>query len=351
MIELDVSLPLPRFPLRVACRLEAPVTAILGPSGAGKTTLLETIAGLRPPARGRVAVDGVRLLDTGARIALAPEERRVGYVPQDAGLFPHLTALQNVRFGARGAVDEVIDALELRSFLERHPAQLSGGERQRVALARALATRPRVLLLDEPLAALDVTLRERLLPWLLRVQRGFGVPLLHVTHDVGEALALGGDALLLRDGAVEAFGPVETLLRLKAVRADSDHGLENVFVARVDAHDPAAGTTRVVIEETTVALSIPLAARDVGARVTIALRAEDVLVARGTLPVISARNVLDATVERVDGEGGDVVVRCVVAGCPRPWVVLLTQSAVGSLALVPGTAVLLAVKSHSVRLL
>jgi molybdate transport system ATP-binding protein len=172
-VDIDLTLGLPGFTLRVETRLPDRVTAVMGPSGAGKTSLLEAIAGLRRGARGRVAIGAEVLLDGAGRIALPPERRRVGYVPQDAGLFPHLSVLDNVRFGARAdaeAVEAAIDTLEIRPLLDRSPRALSGGERQRVALARALAIRPRLLLLDEPLAALDPGLRERILPWLLRVR-------------------------------------------------------------------------------------------------------------------------------------------------------------------------------------
>ncbi|MFM7141025.1 MAG: ATP-binding cassette domain-containing protein, partial [Alphaproteobacteria bacterium] len=158
MIRIDVELPLARFPLRLAIDLPARATAVMGPSGAGKTSLLEAIAGLRRHARGHVEIDGDVLLDTATGVVLPPERRGVGFVPQDAGLFPHLSALDNVRFGAgrdRARVDAAIDALELRPLLDRRPGRLSGGERQRVALGRALAARPAFLLLDEPLSALD----------------------------------------------------------------------------------------------------------------------------------------------------------------------------------------------------
>ena len=205
----DLALALPRFELRAAAELPAGITAVMGPSGAGKTSLLEAIAGLRRGVRGRLELAGETLLDDDRGVALAPERRRIGYVPQDAALFPHLSVERNVCFGAAGdraAVAAAIEALELPPLLGRDPRTLSGGERQRVALARALATRPRLLLLDEPLAALDVALRERVLPWLLRVREAWSLPCLYVTHNVGEALAAAEHLLLLRDGRLEASG-------------------------------------------------------------------------------------------------------------------------------------------------
>jgi molybdate transport system ATP-binding protein len=172
-MEVRVELPLPRFRLRVELKLGSGVTALMGPSGSGKTSLLEVLAGLRPGASGRIAEGESVWLDSSAGIRLPPEARRVGYVPQDAGLFPHLTVRGNVLFGVRPdklAAETAIATLEIGPFLDRYPVSLSGGERQRVALARALATRPRLLLLDEPLASLDAALRGRIMPYLMRIR-------------------------------------------------------------------------------------------------------------------------------------------------------------------------------------
>jgi molybdate transport system ATP-binding protein len=349
MIELDIELPLARFALRVAARLAAPVTAIMGASGAGKTSLLEAVAGLRP-ARGRIAVGGEALLDTASGRRLAPERRRIGYVPQDAGLFPHLSALGNVRFGVRGdgaRVQQAIDTLEIADCLSRHPHSLSGGERQRVALARALATEPRVLLLDEPLAALDLGLRGRILPYLLRIREEWRVPILYVTHNVGEALALAGEALLLEEGRVVAQGPPIRLLSSPALARGADEGIENLWPARVVSHDERAGITHM---ETSAGLPVAvtlLADRPPGARVTLAVRAEDVLVSTQALRGLSARNMYEARVEGVEGAGPDVTVRLTVSGAAL--LARVSPQAVEALGLAAGRQVYLAVKSHSVR--
>jgi molybdate transport system ATP-binding protein len=354
MIELAVEVPLARFTLRAEARLDGRTTAIMGPSGSGKTSLLEAIAGLRRRARGRVVVDGTVFLDSAAGVRLPAERRHVGYVPQDAGLFPHLTAGANVAFGARGrkaCLQAAIDTLDIAFLLSRYPATLSGGERQRVALARALATEPRLLLLDEPLAAVDVELRERIVPWLLRVRDEWRLPILYVTHNVGEALALADQALLLRDGGVEARGPVESLLGSPALAGDAAAGIENVLPGRVVAHHAAGGVTRVEIAAG-LTLAIPLSAGvQVGGAVTLAVRAEDVLVVAEPPHGLSARNVLEARVLDVERLGADALVRCALAADSRPWLVRLTPAAVEALGLVPGRGVWLAVKSHSVRLL
>jgi molybdate transport system ATP-binding protein len=328
----------------------------MGPSGSGKTSLLEAVAGLRDRARGRIVVESRTLLDSRAGVREAPERRRVGYVPQDAGLFPHLSVGGNVAFGARGSgrsAEAAIETLEIGALLDRHPASLSGGEKQRVALARALAAEPRLLLLDEPLAALDVGLRERILPYLLRVREAWQVPMLYVTHNVGEALSLASRLLMLRDGRVEAEGSPLELLASPVLAAESETGIENLLRGHVASHDTEGGVTGVQIE-TGVRISVPAANdRVVGSPVTLAIRAEDVLVAAEAVRGLSARNVYAARVLAVDRSGADALVRCAVDG-DRPgayWLARVTPAAVQALALAPGRAVWIAVKSHSVRML
>lgn len=349
MIQLDVELPLPEFTLRVDVCLEADVTAVMGPSGAGKTSLLETIAGLRRGATGKIGVAGRVFLDSSQRVQWSPERRRVGFVPQDAGLFPHMSALENVRFGARGddaRVSTVIDVLEIRSLLARRPDALSGGEKQRVALARALAMAPTLLLLDEPLASLDVGLRERILPYLLRVRDEWQVPILYVTHNVGEALALAGHVVLLREGQIQQAGPPLELLTSDAAVDDE---IENVLRGRVIAHDTAGGITRVALAsgpELAVRLAV---GRSIGAAVTLAVPAEDVLVAIEPVSGLSARNIYAAELRTIDHGAVDVTLRCVPEQGGPAWIVRVTPQAARVLQLVPGRRVWLAVKSHSVR--
>lgn len=184
----NLSLPLAEFTLQVQTTFTAHATGIAGPSGAGKTTLLELIAGLRRPATGRICLGGVVLTDVARRVHLRPEERHVGYVPQDLALFPHLNVRRNLFFGhqaeASGAMqpDRVIDLLEIRPLLDRPVQAISGGERQRVALGRALLSSPRLLLLDEPLSNLDTRLKDRILPYLQAVRHEFTLPILYVSH-------------------------------------------------------------------------------------------------------------------------------------------------------------------------
>jgi molybdate transport system ATP-binding protein len=216
VIALDLVLRQGGFTLEIRERFEARITALFGPSGAGKTTVLDTIAGLRRPVSGTVRVGSRVLFDAERGIDLAPQHRHIGYVAQDVALFPHMSVQRNVlygrRHGQRLSIDTVTGMLEITSLLDRDVSQLSGGERQRVALARALMSAPELLLLDEPLAAVDVERRRRILPYLERVRDELMVPILYVTHDAAEARQLAEHVVVLEHGRVIAAGPAGTAL-------------------------------------------------------------------------------------------------------------------------------------------
>jgi len=348
MMELALSLPLARFHLEVEARFTSSSVAVMGRSGSGKTSLLESLAGLRRGARGRLVVQGRTLLDSAAGVEAPPEARRMGYVPQDALLFPHLTARENVRFGVRKAgpsrVDEAVALLELEPLLHRYPATLSGGERQRVALARALATDPALLLLDEPLAALDVALKERVLPYLLRIRDEARVPLLYVTHQLGEARVLAQEALLLEDGRVRAVGPADAVLGGAARGVLGLEGEENILEGVLER--PEAGGLRLRVKEG-LSLWVP-EGPEPGARAAYAVLAEDILLSMAPLTGISARNVLEGTVSRVDEAGvSERVLTVEVAG--MPLAVRVTQAAVRELGVSTGSRVFLVVKTSACR--
>jgi molybdate transport system ATP-binding protein len=209
-ITLDFMLRQGDFRLEMAERVETVVLALFGASGSGKTTVLEAVAGLRHPERGRIVVDGRILYSSGEDIKLAPRLRQIGYVPQDSVLFPHMDVKRNILYGAgRGngiSLDRVLEILEIEALLARPVASLSGGERQRVALARALMSSPRLLLLDEPLAAVDLELRRRIVPCLRRIRDELGVPMIYVSHDAAEIRTIADRAIVLDRGTVRASG-------------------------------------------------------------------------------------------------------------------------------------------------
>jgi molybdate transport system ATP-binding protein len=211
VIALDFRLSQGGFTLEIRQRIESRITALFGPSGAGKTTILDAIAGLRTPLEGSIIVRGRPLFDASRRIDLPPHERHVGYVPQDVALFPHMNVRRNVLYGRRAgqklAIETVAAMLEIGDLLDRSVPQLSGGERQRVALARALMSAPELLLLDEPLAAVDVERRRRILPYVERVRDELAVPIVYVTHDADEVRRIADTVVVLGQGRVERFGP------------------------------------------------------------------------------------------------------------------------------------------------
>jgi len=214
MATLDVRLrhPLRAFELGVELAVGDETFALVGPSGAGKTTVLRAIAGLVEPAEARIALDGRALVDTDTRISVPPEDRRVGLVFQDLALFPHLTVRENVAFGARDSAADLLDRFRLVPLADVRPAQISGGERQRVALARALARDPAVLLLDEPLSALDARTRAHVREELRVLLDGLALPTVVVTHDFADAAAVADQVGVLVDGTVVQVGRPEDLL-------------------------------------------------------------------------------------------------------------------------------------------
>ncbi len=359
-LEVDVQLALDRFVLEVEFTAEQPVTGVFGASGAGKTSLLEVVAGLRRGATGRLVFGGEVWLDSDARRFVPPERRRIGYVPQDGLLFPHLDVRQNLLAGDRRAraagqrpADElasVAELLELGPLLERSVATLSGGERQRVALGRALCSGPRLLLLDEPLASLDLPLRRRLLPFLRRVRAELTVPMLLVSHDPIEIQALCDDLIVLSDGRVIARGEPRAVLRDPAVFPLAEReGYENVLSGRLFESEKRNSRVRLGDREGATELVAPRG--DVAAgEVLVSLPANEIMIATECPRGLSARNSLPATITEIRALGPLGLVTAELAGGVPPVVVEVTETTPAALGLEVGGRVFLVIKATSCRL-
>jgi molybdate transport system ATP-binding protein len=243
-LRADITLPRRSFDLRVELTLGNETLALVGPSGAGKTSLLRTLAGLERPAAGRISLGKELWLDTDRGVQLGPERRRIGYLPQDYALFPHLTVAGNVRFAGRRDRPDLLARLGVQHLAQAHPAQLSGGERQRVALARALAREPRVLLLDEPFAALDTITREQVRSELADLLPQLRLPTLLVTHSFEDAATLANRVGVLAQGQVVQLGPPSELI----------HAPASALVARLTGANTLLGTAEPVASGSIVAL-------------------------------------------------------------------------------------------------
>jgi molybdate transport system ATP-binding protein len=330
---------------------------LVGPSGSGKTTILRCLSGLRSPDAGRIAFDEQVLFDAARRIDVPARRRGVGYVLQDLALFPHLTVKANIEFGMaaggravrRQLVQAMAEALEIAPFLDRRPGALSGGERQRAALARALVTNPRLLLLDEPLAALDRETQSHLIADLRRWNATQAIPILYVTHAHREVFALGERVIVLQGGSVVAEGaPAEVMDAPTEDTLGHFAHFENLLDMVVTDRRPEAGTMVCRLEGSYLDLEVPLGAMAVGRPVRVGIRAGDVLLATEEPRGLSARNVLPGLVATLRREGALMVAGVDVGA---RFEVHLTPSASESLGVAPGSRVWLVIKTHSCRLI
>jgi len=329
----------------------AGVTALFGPSGCGKSSILAAVAGLLRPESGRVALAGEALLDTARGLFTAPERRRFAMVFQDARLFPHLSVATNLRYGLRRApaqatgpgFDEVVALLGLEHVLARRPGRLSGGERQRVALGRALLARPRLLLMDEPLAALDAARRAEVLPFLARLRDAAAIPILYVTHALDEVDALADQMVLLAEGRVLAQGPVEALAARTDLPLAARRDAGALLTCRIAAHDQARGLTQ--LDFPGGRFAVPLRAEPIGSQARIRLRARDVAVATEPPRGISTQNVLAAQLVSVGDATSSPEVFLQLALGPSIILARVTRDSIARLGLRPGLAVWAVIKA------
>jgi molybdate transport system ATP-binding protein len=315
MLAVEVSKSLGDF--RIAARFEAAtagITVLFGRSGAGKTSIVNMIAGLLRPDGGRIAVDGRALFDAAAGIDLAPERRRVGYVFQEARLFPHLSVRANLTYGRRFAprgerfvdLDQVVGLLGLAGLLARQPATLSGGERQRVAIGRALLAAPRLLLMDEPLASLDAGRKSEILPYIERLRDDLGLPIVYVSHTAEEVVRLADTMVVLDDGRVAAAGPVEAIMsRLDLRPLTGRYEAGAVIDARIAGHDERFGLSS--LDFGAGRLQVPRVELPTGTAVRVRIRARDVSIALSKPDQVSMLNVLEGRVVEIGAPDGPFV--------------------------------------------
>ncbi|MTH99034.1 MULTISPECIES: molybdenum ABC transporter ATP-binding protein [Alphaproteobacteria] len=328
-IELDLSFDAPPG-----------VTVLFGRSGSGKTTIVDAVAGLLRPQAGRVAVDDWVLFDTDKGLWLPPHRRRLGYIFQEGRLFPHLTVRQNLAFGRwfaprnaqRENPDKVIEMLGIGHLLDRRPAKLSGGEKQRVAIGRALLASPRLILADEPLAALDDARKAEILPYFERLRDEVSVPILYVTHSAAEVARLATSVVALQDGKALRHGPASEVLADPSVAPAGVRAVGAVLRVKVAEHH-ADGLTE--LEAGGSRLFLPKIPHRVGEQLRIRIPAQEVILSDRKPEGLSALNVLEGTVDTIRaGEGPGAIVS--VQTPAGAILARVTRRSVSALGLAPG---------------
>ncbi|QIB33013.1 molybdenum ABC transporter ATP-binding protein [Ancylobacter pratisalsi] len=356
MIEVDIQIRRPGG-FELEAQFVAPgsgVTALFGRSGAGKTTIIQAAAGVVRPDAGRIAVGDEVFFDSSRGINLPIEARRVGYVFQDSRLFPHMSVERNLRYGERRSrasvraigFDTVVDMLGIAHLLGRRPHTLSGGERQRVAIGRALLAQPRLLLMDEPLAALDAARKAEILPYLERLRDEMGLPILYVSHAIDEVLRLADMVVALREGRLVAAGALgEVMSAPEMLQVVGRFDLGTVIDCTVSRHDADYGLSDLAFFGGV--LRVPQVERPVGATVRARVRARDVALALTKPEEVSVSNLLPATVEevrRLEGPYADVILKV----GDGHLAAMVTRESADRLALGAGLAVWAMIKSVAV---
>ncbi len=350
MLELDLAHEFGAFTLDARFTAPPGVTALFGRSGSGKTTVVNAVAGLLRVRRGRVVLAGEVLQDSAARLWLPPHRRRIGYVFQEPRLFPHLTVRQNLEYGAPrdappDAFDRITTLLGIAPLLARRPAALSGGEAARVAIGRALLSQPRLLLMDEPLAALDADLKAEILPYLERLRDEAGVPILYVSHAIAEVARLATTVVVIEAGRVLRAGPAaQVLADPEAAPALGADVAGAVLTGRLVAHHPD-GLSEVAVSGGT--LHLPHVAAAPGSLLRVRIPASEVMLARDRPQGLSALNILPAVVTSIAAaEGAGVMVQ--LRSGDDLILARITRRSVAALDLGTGSACHIIVKSVAV---
>ncbi len=353
-LDLKMSKKYPGFSLEIDASFSMGITAVFGPSGSGKTTILDCIAGLSAPDEGEVCLRARPLFSSSRKLNLRPEQRRVGYMFQESLLFPHYRVRENILYGfkltpperRKVELEQLVELLELGQLMERRPSNLSTGERQRVALARALATSPELLLMDEPLASLDIALRGRILRYLKDLHRELAIPMIYVSHSISEVLAIADSALVISHGRQLAFDEPRKVLLEPFVHSLVETGsLENLLDVEVVERSTGKRLAGAKIGDTL--LWVPGIPDRVGAgdTISISIRAGDIIVAVDQPWRISARNVLKGRIEGIHRIEDNVLLYADIGAL---LLVEITAEALDALELREGQEVFLVIKSSSI---
>ncbi len=353
VLDVDVRARFGSFRLNATFTSGPGVTAIFGPSGCGKTSLINVLAGLVRPERGRIAVDGKILFDSSANVNLPPRQRRLGYVFQDGRLFPHLSVRSNLTYGMRWVpkpdrhqdFDHIVQLLNLDTLLARQPRTLSGGEKQRVAIGRALLASPRLLLMDEPLASLDVVQKAEILPFIERLRDELRLPIAFVSHSVEEVVRLADTLVILSEGNTVQYGPVEDVMsRIDLPQVADLYEAGAVVPVIVDGHDEVFELTRLSFAGGT--LMVPRLRMPAGTRLRVRIRARDVALSLARPEGTSVLNILDGCIAKIGDTGGSQVDVLVDVGCPI--IARITRKSLHDLDIKPDQPVFALVKAVAV---
>lgn len=350
MLEVDVKRALGRFTLQARFTAGEGITVLFGKSGAGKTSILNMIAGLDRPESGRIVSNGTVLFDSGARVAVPVHRRAIGYMFQDARLFPHLNVSQNLRYGRwftpasrrYANLKRVVKLLDIEDLLERRPASLSGGEKQRVAVGRALLSSPRILLMDEPLASLDEQRKEEILPYIERLRDEMNIPIVYVTHSVDEVARLAATMVLVSEGRVKAVGSApEVLGRADLFPMTGRFEAGALIECTVAGHERESGLTR--LASAAGELLVPHHEAAVGTTLRVRIRSRDIVLSRSRPEATSALNVVPARVLNVITDMPFANVRLDCGGALL--VARITQRSAERMALTAGDALFAMIKA------
>jgi len=356
MTEVSILLPRKNFDVAINEAFTGGITGIYGPSGSGKTSLLHAIAGLAHPAKGEIKINGKTLFDSAESINLPPEKRNIGYVFQEGRLFPHMTVKKNLLYGIKKKVtckvsfDEVVEMLNLGHVLSSKPSQISGGERQRTALGRSLLSSPQILLLDEPFSAVDTSLRQQILPFILRIQLKVKIPILVVSHDLPDLLKLTDDLFIMKEGQCLGHGMYYQLIKDPEISGIfAGNALVNAIKMVVSKVIPNEGLTRLSWQKNGCEVNIKCEKSrktyQKGQTVKIFINADDIALSKFPLDHVTIQNQIQGTVTDIIQQDGNLL--CIVDVGFR-LVVEITENSQKRLDISAGSAVWCLFKSAAI---